>query len=259
MSVSEAIAYVIASLPQQEGVEPLVRFTQPLLADLASIGASETAATDKLQLRRAADRMEQIERFVHITSNTMTEDTLPASCSKTCEEAYGVVDTIIAKYGSTYFVSERACALIRRAMVLFGDLALPVLPHLVVRLVATFERTGFPAYIWIVGKCIDRYGGTKTEASTGADAALSDAFARITQQVVRMLQATSPADIPDGTLSWRSHVVIWCDGSCVHALFLWCSDGRLPAHMLCDGCKTPAAPFPLPCLSSDTTDCSQRP
>lgn len=191
ISVSESIAYVIASMPAQDATQPLVRFTQPLLQDLAEIGSRTSA--DKQDLRRAADRMEQIERFIYIASEAFSSDPLPPNCSSTCQQAYQVLDSIMEKHGSVYFITERSCALIRRGLVLFGDLALPAIPSLSQRLVDNFHKTEYASYVWIVGKCIDRYGGGKD-----LDDLLAQAFQQITSIILSTLDTRPAADIPDG-------------------------------------------------------------
>lgn len=191
MSLSEAVAYILAALPAHEVPEPLMRFTQPFLQTLHSIASSETA--NKEELRKAADRMEQIERFLHILTSSSTP-VLPESCAKTCQEAYNIVDLLLAKYGSTYFISERACALFRRALAFFGHLALPTIPALLSRLTDNFDKTGFPAYIWIVGKCIDRFG---KEAQGELATALQNAYQQVSAKVLSLLELGPPSDIPD--------------------------------------------------------------
>ena len=191
MSLSEAVAYILAALPPQEATEPLMRFTQPLLQTLHSIVSSDVAT--KEALRKAADRMEQIERFLYIVA-TSSSTALADSCAKTCADAYSIIDALLAKYGSTYFISERACALLRRALVYFGPLALPTIPALLSRLADNFDKTGFPAYIWIVGKCIDRFG---KDADEGMATALQGAYERVSAKVLSLLETSRPEDMSD--------------------------------------------------------------
>lgn len=191
MSLSEAVAYILAALPPQEVPEPLMRFTQPLLQTLHTISSSPNASKD--DLRKAADCMEQIERFLRILCETSIP-AVPTSCAKTCKDAYDIIDALLAQYGSTYFISERACALLRRAIVYFGSVALPTIPALLSRLTDNFEKTAFPAYIWIVGKCIDRYG---KEAQGDLSWSLQTAYERISAKVFNLLESTPPSDLSD--------------------------------------------------------------
>jgi transportin-3 len=191
ISLSEAIAYILTALPEHDVPEALMLFTQPLLQTLLSISAQENPNKD--DLRKAADRMEQIERFLRILCES-SKPYVPESCSKTCQEAYNIIDVLLAKHGSIYFISERACGLLRRAIVYFGPVALSTIPALLSRMTDNFETTSFPAYIWIVGKCIDRYG----KESTGELAvSLNSAYERISAKVFGLLEASPPSDMAD--------------------------------------------------------------
>ncbi|EPQ28739.1 uncharacterized protein PFL1_03542 [Pseudozyma flocculosa PF-1] len=191
MAVSEGVAHVIAGMPPKDAAEPLMHFSQPLLETVAQVGAMPRA--DKDDLRRAADRMEQLEKFLMVVGAGFWKH-LPETCATTCREAYGVIDTVLAQHGDAYFISERACALMRRGLSFFGELAVPALPALLDRLAGCFEKAGFPAYVWIVGKCIDQYGRGADLALRGA---LQGAFDRISAKTMAMLEESMPADQSD--------------------------------------------------------------
>ncbi|KAN0063147.1 Nuclear import receptor [Thecaphora frezii] len=191
MAVSEGVAHVIAGMPPQDAPEPLMHFSQPLLETLAQVAAMPQP--EKEDLRRAADRMEQLEKFLMVVGAGFWQH-LPATCARTCQEAYSVIDTVLASHGHIYFISERACALLRRGLGFFGKLTLPSLPALLERLAICYEATGFPGYIWIAGKCIDQFG-------RGADltlrSALQGTFDRISGKTMKMLEESTPSDLSD--------------------------------------------------------------
>lgn len=191
-SIAEAIAYVIAAMPVERATEPLMQFTQPLLQSLSIVCNAENVS--KPDLQKAADRMEQIERMVAIVGRQMDPNALSPSCATACAEAYQVIDAILAKYGSTYFITERACELLRRGLAFFDDLAVPVVPALLERLASSFEQTAFSSYIWIAGKCIHNFG-VKSHAEL--DGPMRSAFDRISGKVFNMLQTKAPGDMPD--------------------------------------------------------------
>ncbi|SJX61756.1 related to MTR10-involved in nuclear protein import [Sporisorium reilianum f. sp. reilianum] len=191
VSISEGIAYVIAGMQPNEAPQALMQFSQPLLESLSQILSIANPSKD--QLRKAADRMEQLEKMLAVIGSSM-KDHLPEACAKTCEEAYSVIDHVLRLHGGVYFVSERACGLLRRGLSLFGRLATPSLVALLERLASCFEQTGLPGYVWIVGKCIDQFG-RDGNAATGA--ALQGALERITGKVVQLMDNTMPAEMGD--------------------------------------------------------------
>lgn len=194
MSVSEAVGHVVAGMAVSDAIEPLMRFTQPVLERLHSIASMPSTSITKQELRSAADKMEQLEKFLQIVGPDFSES-LPQSCSQTCQEAYSILDTILAQHHATFFLSERTCALIRRSLAFFGNLAIPTLPKLLERMVSSFEATGFPGYIWIVGKVLDGFGNLQDEALS---AAMSNAFQRTSAKVLSMMESTAPQELSDG-------------------------------------------------------------
>lgn len=191
VSISEAIAYVIAGMQPNEAPQALMQFAQPLLESLSQILALENPGKD--QLRRAADRMEQLEKMLAVVGPEVARS-LPQACSKTCEEAYTVVDRVLASHGHHYFISERACGLLRRGLQLFGPLAASTLVPLLERLASCFEQTGNPGYVWIVGKCFDAFG---RDSNMATGAALRGAFERINAKVAQLMENTMPAEMGD--------------------------------------------------------------
>jgi transportin-3 len=192
-SIAKAIGYVIAAMPAEQMVGPLTQFTQPLLQHLAQLAASDSAS--KVELQRAADRMEQLEQFIEIVSKRMDSSTLSPSCTQTCAQSYQVIDSILSRYGNTFFVAERACELLRRGMRFFDHLAIEVLPAMLDRMSTLFEQSGYSSFIWIVGKAIDLFG-ERVQRPDHIEA-VRQAFQRISNKVLSTLQSKSPADIPD--------------------------------------------------------------
>ncbi|SNX83219.1 related to MTR10 - involved in nuclear protein import [Melanopsichium pennsylvanicum] len=191
ISISEGIAYVIAGMQSDEAPQALMQFAQPLLESLSQVATLPNASKD--QLRRSADRMEQLEKMLAVIGTSLS-DHLPEACSKTCEEAYSVIDRVLASHGNVFFISERSSALLRRGLALFSSLAASILVPLLERLASCFEQTGFSGYVWIVGKCIDQFG---RDGNMAVRAALQGASERVNGKMVQLLEDTMPAELGD--------------------------------------------------------------
>jgi len=124
---------------------------------------------------------------------------LPAACKATCSEIYPVFDTLLASYGTHFFISERVCRVLRLGIQFFGDSALPVVPNLLVRIATEFDRNGFASFLWLQGKTIGQYGTTGDRTLL---AAFQAAFEAVSARVFTILKTQSPGDVPDG----RSHL-----------------------------------------------------
>lgn len=122
---------------------------------------------------------------------------LPAACQNSCEEAWGIFDTFIVKYGSEYDIAERTTRVIRHGLNLFGKATLSVAPSVVARMSHAFEATGFPSFLWIAGKIIGRFGN---DADQNLRSSFQEIYQQSTNKVVSLLQVKAPNDIPDGNV-----------------------------------------------------------
>lgn len=129
-----------------------------------------------------------------------TLDPLPEACYSTAVSVYSVLDQLLAKYASRYFISERVGTILRRGLAFFPSRALePLLQPLLARMSSAFDETGYASYVWITGKTAARFGpdasGPGGEAVGGL---LGTAFEGISNGLGRLLQTKISLEIPDG-------------------------------------------------------------
>lgn len=139
------------------------------------------------------DSLECLETMLAVV-RTFGND-LPAACQTTCQEAWSCLDLFIGKYGSDYDASDRVTRLIRHGVTFFGLTALPVAPAVISRMTSSFETTGNPGYVWIIGKLVCAYGN---EEGSNLRAAFKESYDRVSAKVLSSLQEKTPAAIPDG-------------------------------------------------------------
>ena len=139
-------------------------------------------------------------------------EVLPATCQNTCEEAWALFDTLIAKYGEHYNVGDRATRVLRYGLQLFGAAALPIAQHVLSRMTTSFEAHGVSGYLWIIGKIIGRFGHEE-------DPALRDVFRQayesVSTKVLSLLQQQPASEIPDGKLRYVAHLCSQTNTPCV--------------------------------------------
>ena len=150
-------------------------------------------STQVYELTVFEDSLECLETMLSVV-RTFGDD-LPAACQTTCQEAWGCLDLFIGKYGSDYDASDRVTRLIRHGLTFFGSAALPVAPAVVSRMTSSFETTGNPGYVWIIGKIVSEFGN---EEDPNLRAAFKESYDRVSVKVLSSLQEKSPAAIPDG-------------------------------------------------------------
>ncbi|KAG8932286.1 Nuclear import receptor [Tulasnella sp. 418] len=201
LQVYEAIAYIISSMRMEEAGQALRLFALDLVQQIHTI-ISNTSPASKEELQKVADCLELLEALLHVVQSFGEE--LPPACQNTCPEVYVVLDSLIANYGRHYFISERACRVLKLGMQFFGDAGLPVVPQLVSRLSSAFDATGYSSFIWILGKVVGQYGAT---SDTIFWANLQAGYEAISEKVFSMLEDTPPSDMPD-VLEDYSHFVL---------------------------------------------------
>ncbi|THH33518.1 hypothetical protein EUX98_g661 [Antrodiella citrinella] len=191
VQVYEAIAYVISAMPMEQAAQSLRTFALDILSQVHAVAAKPTPAS-KAELQTIGDVLECLEVMLSVI-DTFGEE-LPAVCQGTCQEAWVIFDQLISQYGSDDQLCERVTRVLRLGITFFGSTALPVLPALLSRMVSSFETTAQASYIWIVGKCISRFGN---EEDPALRAGFKDVLERISNKVVQLLQEKSAGQIPD--------------------------------------------------------------
>ncbi|WFD22937.1 Nuclear import receptor [Malassezia equina] len=202
LAVVEALTHVVTAMPSAEAAQSLLIMAQPLLEEVHEVSA--LSAATKPDLMRAADRMEQLTRMLQVIGVTLAS-TLPQACEQTCAEAYAILDRLLERHGHVYFISERASALVRRALIFFGDRAQGVLPQVLERFATCYEATGFSGYVWIVGKSIDQFGHSGAEPLL---AQMAHAFARITIKTHALLDEVPNPDALSDVLDDYLHTCL---------------------------------------------------
>ncbi|KZT05860.1 ARM repeat-containing protein [Laetiporus sulphureus 93-53] len=191
IQVYEAVAYVISAMPMEQAAQSLRTFSLDILAQVHTIAIKPTPAT-KEELKAVANGLENLEVMLGVIDTF--GDELPEACRNSAQEAWAFFDPFIAKCGSEYEICERTTRVLRLGLNFFGTTVRPVLPSVLARMSATFERTGFSSYLWIFGKIIGRFGN---EEDPTLRMAFKEAFERTSEKLVLILQEKSPAVVPD--------------------------------------------------------------
>lgn len=191
ITMAGGIGHIVSTMSSQDAPSAMIQFSQPALQLIASVAESQSAA--KLDLKRANVRIDMLERFLSVLGDKFA-DLLPQECSKTVVDAHQVIDDLLAKHGSAYWIHTSSVNLFRRAMVFFGPLGIPVVPTLLDRVSSLFQATGFSGYLWIIGRVVDVYAA---EADDRLKAGMQSAFEKVSYKVLQVLENSMPREIPD--------------------------------------------------------------
>lgn len=196
-------------MPMERAAESLKTFSVDILSQVRQVTIQAVSPTAE-ELREVAskpsvndtsfwnlmsllDGLENLEVMLHVIQG-FGED-LPAACRSSCEEAWGVFDAFLAKFGSDFDLADRTTRVLRHGITLFGTSALQVAPLVIARMTYGFDLTGFPSYLWIAGKIIGRFGNEEAQELRGA---FQQIYERSTDKVAHLLHSKGPSEIPDG-------------------------------------------------------------
>ncbi|EIN14130.1 ARM repeat-containing protein [Punctularia strigosozonata HHB-11173 SS5] len=190
VEVYEAIAYVISAMPMEKAAESLRTFSTDILVQIHDV--TNRPVSTKEEIRAIDNALENLEAMLHVVKTF--GDELPNACKGTCAEAWAVFDAFLAKYGTSFVLSERTTRVLRHGLSLFGASALPVAAAVLSRMASCFAATGYPGYLWVSGKVMGRFGSEEDPVLRNA---FKTAYEISTQKMVTLLQEKSPGDIPD--------------------------------------------------------------
>ncbi|EJU01005.1 ARM repeat-containing protein [Dacryopinax primogenitus] len=178
MSIYDGVAWVLSSLPVSEAAAGLLQFSTPLIQQVAE--ATQRAGDySRDELKPVADALENLESLIKVMIGF--GELFPTDCLDTPGRVWPIFDAFLARYGTTFFISERITSVIRRAIQDWPvDSCRPLTAGVAARMCKCFQESGFSGYIWISGKLIDRY-------YAGGDAQLHATFATMFDQETRKL------------------------------------------------------------------------
>ncbi|KAJ3574083.1 hypothetical protein NP233_g2008 [Leucocoprinus birnbaumii] len=189
--VYEAIAHVISAMPIDRAAESLRTFSFDILSLLHDATAKPNPSKEEMEI--VSSGLENLETMLFVI-HSFGED-LPTACHSSCADAWLVFDNFLLKFGSDYEFAERATRVIRHGITLFGIAGLPMAPSVATRMSQGFDATGIPAYVWIGGKIVARYGEEKQNVEL--QTAIRGMYEHVSKKTVAVLSLKAPGEIPD--------------------------------------------------------------
>ena len=195
LDICSGYAHVISTMPPAEAIPALQIFCAPIIEQVQSLMARSDVAT-KTELVSCSDALERLNMFLNINSHLC--DSLPPQCGNTSAEVWAILDSLLVKYANS-ILAERTCSTLRRGLTFFGNLCLPLAPAILDRMTASFDATGVSGYVWIAGRVPEllRRPGIEPATRNNVKLHLQRTFEIMTDKIVALLSATTPADVQD--------------------------------------------------------------
>ena len=191
LDLTAAIAHIIIAMRPNDIPQTLSTFAMPNLELVHSVSQQPTAAS-RDDLRKACDALERIDLYLNIVERL--PNGVPPECASTCSQAWSILDTFLAKYGSNSMVAEKTCVAIRRGLTFFEEGAFQVAPSLLERMASSFEQAPASSYLWITSKVVANFARQEDPAYKQL---VQHTFERQSNKLFEILQSTQPVQISD--------------------------------------------------------------
>ncbi|KAG0260244.1 Nuclear import receptor [Actinomortierella ambigua] len=158
LEVTEAVAHVIAALPNTELSNIFQMFCLPIAQQLATL-ASRGPNVSENEIFQMCDNLSQLKIFFE-TVNPQVSPSDPHPCVPIFQELWPILETVADQFGNNEDIAKPLAGCMRSAVISYRDHFTPLLPSLLNRLVRSFEQTGLGQYLWVGSRVVREFGKT---------------------------------------------------------------------------------------------------
>ncbi|KAF9180617.1 Nuclear import receptor [Haplosporangium sp. Z 11] len=188
--VTEAVAHVIAAVPNMELAQVFQMFCLPIAQQLAELVSKDrTTLEDDIPL--IIDNLTQLKIFFE-TVNPQVGPTETHPCIPIVQELWPIMDTLADRVGGVDEVARPLAGCWRSMVISYRTHYAPLLPVTMTRLMKSFEQTGLGQYLWVSSRVVREFG----EANSGATLQFVEGLSVYMWQILQK-HAGQFDDIPD--------------------------------------------------------------
>ncbi|KAI8598175.1 armadillo-type protein [Dissophora ornata] len=156
LEVTEAVAHVVAAVPNAELAQVFQMFCLPIAQQLASL-ASKDQTTLEEDIPHIIDNISQLKIFFE-TVNPQIAPTEPHPCIPIVQELWPVMDSLADRVGGIDEVARPLAGCWRSILISYRTHYAPLLPVTMARLIKSFEQTGLGQYLWVGSRVVREFG-----------------------------------------------------------------------------------------------------
>ncbi|KAG0243782.1 Nuclear import receptor [Actinomortierella wolfii] len=156
LEVTEAVAHVIAAVPNAELPNIFKMFCLPIAQQLAALASQGTNVSEN-EVFQMADNLSQLKIFFE-TVNPQVSPSEPHPCVPIFQELWPILETVADNFGSNEDIAKPLAGCMRSAVISYRSHFTPMLPSLLNRLVRSFEQTGLGQYLWVGSRVVREFG-----------------------------------------------------------------------------------------------------
>ncbi|GJJ78359.1 transportin-3 [Entomortierella parvispora] len=156
LEVTEAVAHVIAAVPNAELANVFQMFCAPIAQQL-SVLASKGQGTLEEDIPLIIDTVSQLKIFFE-TVNPQVGPTEAHPCIPIVQQLWPIMDSLADRIGAIDDVARSLASCWRSIVVTYRTHYAPLLPVTMARLIKSFEQSGLGQYLWVSGRVVREFG-----------------------------------------------------------------------------------------------------
>ncbi|KAG0343249.1 Nuclear import receptor [Podila horticola] len=156
LEVTEAVAHVVAAVPNENLANVFKMFCLPIAQQLAEL-ASKNQAELGDDIPRIIDNLSQLKIFFE-TVNPQVAPTEAHPCVPIVQELWPILDTLADRVGGIDEVARPLAGCWRSTIISYRTHYAPLLPTIMARLTKSFELTGLGQYLWVASRVVREFG-----------------------------------------------------------------------------------------------------
>ncbi|KAF9217935.1 Nuclear import receptor [Podila verticillata] len=180
LEVTEAVAHVVAAVPNENLANVFKMFCLPIAQQLAEL-ASKNQAELGDDIPRIIDNLSQLKIFFE-TVNPQVAPTEAHPCVPIVQELWPILDTLADRVGGIDEVARPLAGCWRSTIISYRTHYAPLLPTTMARLIKSFEQTGLGQYLWVASRIVREFGESSPAPSLQLVESLSVSMWQILQK-----------------------------------------------------------------------------
>ncbi|KAF9427872.1 Nuclear import receptor [Podila epigama] len=212
LEVTEAVAHVIAAVPNENLANVFKMFCLPIAQQLAEF-ASKNQATLNDDIPHIIDNLSQLKIFFE-TVNPQVAPSEAHPCVPIVQELWPILDSLADRVGGIDDVARPLAGCWRSTVISYRTHYGPMLPTTMARLVKSFEQTGLGQYLWVSSRIVREFGEASPAQTLQFVESLSASMWQILQKYSG--QFNEIPDVVEDYFNLASDVMLACPREFLH-------------------------------------------
>ncbi|KAF9901790.1 Nuclear import receptor [Lobosporangium transversale] len=158
LEVTEAVAHVVAAVPNAELAQVFQMFCLPIAQQLAGLASKEQGTLED-DVPLIVDNLTQLKIFFK-TVNPQVPPAEAHPCIPIVQELWPIMDSLADRVGRIDDVARTLAGCWRSIIISYATHYAPLLPMTMTRLIKSFEQSGLGQYLWVGSRVVREFGET---------------------------------------------------------------------------------------------------